>query len=75
MNEPYHKQLHDILMKKGYRHMRVNRPNILCYDYYYDKFNDREIFFYEDESMQSFESDMRMKIKDFDDITDHIFSE
>jgi hypothetical protein len=75
MDEPYHRELHEVLRRKGWSHRRINRANALSYDYYYDKFNDREILFFEDESMQSFESDIRMKIRIFDEVTNNLFSE
>jgi hypothetical protein len=75
MDEPYHRELHEILRRKGWAHQRVNRYDSLSYDHYYDKFNDREIFFYEDDSVQSFESSIKMKIRVFDEVTNNIFTE
>jgi hypothetical protein len=75
MDEPFHKELHEILMRKGWEYQRIDRYRELSYDYYYDKFNEREIIFYEDESINSFEKEKQMRIQDFDKITDGIFSE
>lgn len=73
MEEPFHAELHDILIRKGWEYQRVNRYENLSYDYYYDKFNNREIMFYEDESVNSFEQGQQMKIEIFDQITNRIF--
>jgi hypothetical protein len=75
MTEPYHKELHEILIRKGWTYQRVNRSidGDTDYDYYLDKFNDREILFFEDETIQSFENGVMMKIKTFDEVTNNIF--
>jgi hypothetical protein len=75
MDEPYHRELHDILIRKGWGHIRVVTYQNLSYDHYYDRFNNMEIMFYEDDSITSFEGSKKMKIEDFDRITNGIFAD
>ena len=71
---PYHQQLHDILIRQGYSYRRLINRRRNC-DFYYDHFNKREISYYEDDSIESYENKIKMRIDTFDRVTHGIFSE
>jgi hypothetical protein len=73
MDLPYHVELHNILISKGFNYRRYNYLFGTKCDHYMDN-DGRAIVFYEDESIKTYGLDgMPMPIEYFDELTNNIF--
>jgi hypothetical protein len=74
MDQPYHSQLHNILISKGFNYRRYNYLFDLSCDHYMDH-EGTTIIFYRDDSIETIDNDgKKLSIDKFDEITNHIFN-